>query len=155
MWKKPTTPTIGHAIPLFVLKMAWLYTKTQQKCVFVSDAANNLCVPAVVSHIDFYNMSLDNLDLMSEYQTWQDPNSHGGSVHLIIVSTKCLKWCSMLQQMQESMLHQLLHKHVARIKQKSQSSVWPNHALWRYVISSIVSQSIVISDGLSNGLSIR
>ncbi|XP_052773561.1 probable E3 ubiquitin-protein ligase HECTD2 isoform X2 [Mya arenaria] len=48
------------------------------KVMALLNAANNLCVPHLVSHIDFYNMALDNLDLMSEYQTWQDPNSHGG-----------------------------------------------------------------------------
>ena len=42
------------------------------------DAANNLCQPAVVTHMDFYNMALDNLDLMKEYEAWQDPNTASG-----------------------------------------------------------------------------
>ena len=44
----------------------------------VSDAANNLCLPPLVSFVEFYNATLDNLDLMQEYVAWQDPTSAGG-----------------------------------------------------------------------------
>ena len=44
----------------------------------VSDAANSLNLPTLVSFVDFYNATLDNLDLMQEYAAWQDPTSAGG-----------------------------------------------------------------------------
>ncbi|WAR21788.1 HECD2-like protein, partial [Mya arenaria] len=43
------------------------------KVMALLNAANNLCVPHLVSHIDFYNMALDNLDLMSEFSFCQYP----------------------------------------------------------------------------------
>lgn len=43
-----------------------------------ADAANNLAVPALVAHTDFYNSTLDHLDLMAEYYAWQNPSSHAG-----------------------------------------------------------------------------
>jgi len=45
-------------------------------CVFLCrfvDAANNLCNPPLISYFEFYNSSVDSLDLLAEYQTWQNP----------------------------------------------------------------------------------
>jgi len=54
----------------------------------------------------------------------------------INLGTECLKWHSMLQQMQERMLCQALHVHVDNDTQKVQSSDWLKWCcvLWRYVI---------------------
>ena len=54
----------------------------------------------------------------------------------INVSTGCLKWCPMLQQMRESMLRLTFHLLVAIKTQLIQSSDWLNWhcALWHYVI---------------------
>jgi len=43
----------------------------------VTDAANNLCDPPLISYFEFYNSSLDSLDLLAEYCTWQNPPTHG------------------------------------------------------------------------------
>lgn len=48
------------------------------KVLALLNAANNLCQVPLVSHMEFYNMSLDHYDLMQEYFNWQDPNSPGG-----------------------------------------------------------------------------
>ena len=40
------------------------------------NAANNLG-PNIVEYTDFYNVSLDHMDLMSEYYTWQNPDRPG------------------------------------------------------------------------------
>ncbi|XP_052227166.1 probable E3 ubiquitin-protein ligase HECTD2 isoform X2 [Dreissena polymorpha] len=54
----------------------WIPSAT--KVMALLNAANNLSMPQLVSHIEFYNNALDNLDLMNEYTAWQDPNSQGG-----------------------------------------------------------------------------
>ena len=43
-------------------------------CLFL-DAANNLCDPPHVSYFEFYNNAVDNLDLLAEYHTWQNPQA--------------------------------------------------------------------------------
>ena len=40
------------------------------------NAANNLG-QNLVEFTDFYNVSLDHMDLMSEYYTWQNPDRPG------------------------------------------------------------------------------
>ncbi len=37
------------------------------------NAANNLSTPALIEYIEFYNVSLDHMDLMQEYYNWQNP----------------------------------------------------------------------------------
>jgi len=45
--------------------------------VFFVDAANSLISPPVISYTDFYNSTLDHIDLMEEYHNWQCyANSH-------------------------------------------------------------------------------
>ncbi|XP_060602267.1 probable E3 ubiquitin-protein ligase HECTD2 isoform X2 [Ruditapes philippinarum] len=60
-----------------MVKCSW-WIPSSTKVMALLNAANNLCQPPVVSHMEFYNMALDNLDLMQEYLAWQDPNSSGG-----------------------------------------------------------------------------
>lgn len=46
-------------------------------CVFFVDAANCLISPPIISYTDFYNSTLDHIDLMEEYHNWQCyGNSH-------------------------------------------------------------------------------
>ncbi|KAJ8406827.1 hypothetical protein AAFF_G00297430 [Aldrovandia affinis] len=40
------------------------------------DAANSLSTPPIISFTDFYNLTLDHIDIMEDYHTWQ---SHGNS----------------------------------------------------------------------------
>jgi hypothetical protein len=42
----------------------------------IADAANSISNPPMISYTDFYNCSLDNLDLMSDYCLWQESSSH-------------------------------------------------------------------------------
>lgn len=58
-------------------KCSW-WIPSSTKVMALLNAANSLCQPPMVSYMEFYNMSLDNLDLMQEYLAWQDPNSSGG-----------------------------------------------------------------------------
>lgn len=42
-----------------------------------SDTANNLVHLPLIPYTDFYNSTLDHIDLMEEYHTWQNfGNSH-------------------------------------------------------------------------------
>lgn len=58
-------------------KCSW-WIPSATKVMALLNAANNLCLPLLVSFVDFYNVTLDNLDLMQEYAAWQDPTSAGG-----------------------------------------------------------------------------
>ncbi|KAK7482010.1 hypothetical protein BaRGS_00026702 [Batillaria attramentaria] len=58
-------------------KCSW-WIPSATKVMALLNAANNLSSPALVSHIDFYNSTLDHLDLMAEYYAWQNPSSHAG-----------------------------------------------------------------------------
>lgn len=40
------------------------------------DAANSISTPPIMSFTDFYNITLDHIDIMEQYRTWQ---SHGNS----------------------------------------------------------------------------
>ncbi len=42
------------------------------------DAANNLVHPPLIQYTEFSNSTLDHLDLMAEYYTWQNPTAHPG-----------------------------------------------------------------------------
>ena len=46
--------------------------------IYFADAANNLTSPTLVQYSEFYNPTLDHLDLMAEYYTWQNPSSCAG-----------------------------------------------------------------------------
>ncbi|KAK3096247.1 hypothetical protein FSP39_024931 [Pinctada imbricata] len=46
--------------------------------IFLTDAANNMAAPNIVHYSEFYNSTLDHLDLMAEYYTWQNPSSCAG-----------------------------------------------------------------------------
>ncbi|XP_053307189.1 probable E3 ubiquitin-protein ligase HECTD2 [Spea bombifrons] len=53
----------------------WIPSAT--KVLALLNAANTLCNPPLISYTDFYNSTLDHIDLMEEYQTWQFyGNSH-------------------------------------------------------------------------------
>lgn len=57
----------------------WKLTiKPDRYTSFSSDAANNLTSPTIVQYSEFYNPTLDHLDLMAEYYTWQNPSSCAG-----------------------------------------------------------------------------
>ncbi len=43
----------------------------------ITDAANNSGVTSLVAHTEFYNSTLDHIDLMKEYATWQNPERAG------------------------------------------------------------------------------
>ncbi|KAL4231209.1 putative E3 ubiquitin-protein ligase HTD2 [Mactra antiquata] len=58
-------------------KCSW-WIPSSTKVMALLNAANNLCQPYLVSHMEFYNFALDNLDLMQEYLSWQHPSSTGG-----------------------------------------------------------------------------
>ena len=42
-----------------------------------ADASNNLNNAPLVSYTEFYNSTLDHIDLMKEYLTWQSPDRPG------------------------------------------------------------------------------
>ena len=39
------------------------------------NAANNLSNPSIIEYTEFYNVSLDHMDLMQEYYNWQNPGT--------------------------------------------------------------------------------
>lgn len=54
----------------------WIPSAT--KVLALLNAANNLTSPTIVQYSEFYNPTLDHLDLMAEYYTWQNPSSCAG-----------------------------------------------------------------------------
>ncbi|XP_061194603.1 probable E3 ubiquitin-protein ligase HECTD2 isoform X2 [Saccostrea echinata] len=54
----------------------WIPSAT--KVLALLNAANNLTSPTIVQYTEFYNPTLDHLDLMAEYYTWQNPSSCAG-----------------------------------------------------------------------------
>ncbi|KAL5021403.1 hypothetical protein ScPMuIL_000558 [Solemya velum] len=54
----------------------WIPSAT--KVMALMNAANKVSSPAIVMYTDFYNSTLDRLDLMAEYYAWQNPSSHAG-----------------------------------------------------------------------------
>ncbi|XP_035825923.1 probable E3 ubiquitin-protein ligase HECTD2 isoform X2 [Aplysia californica] len=54
----------------------WIPSATKVLALF--NAANNLMLPPIVTYTEFYNSTLDHLDLMAEYYAWQNPSSHAG-----------------------------------------------------------------------------
>ncbi|KAJ8317303.1 hypothetical protein KUTeg_005207 [Tegillarca granosa] len=69
-------PSKPHDLPPMSKCSWWIPSAT--KVMALLNAANNMCNPNIVPFIEFYNESLDHLDLMAEYYTWQLPSSHDG-----------------------------------------------------------------------------
>ncbi|KAL3864357.1 hypothetical protein ACJMK2_006047 [Sinanodonta woodiana] len=69
-------PTKPHDLPPMEKSGWWIPSAT--KVLALLNAANNLASPALASYTEFYNNTLDGLDLMAEYTAWQNPNSYGG-----------------------------------------------------------------------------
>ena len=51
------------------------------------NAANNLSNPSIIEYTEFYNVSLDHMDLMQEYYNWQNPGEKWGLDFSPLVST--------------------------------------------------------------------
>ncbi|VDI24269.1 Hypothetical predicted protein, partial [Mytilus galloprovincialis] len=58
-------------------KCSW-WVPSATKVMALINAANNLSSPPLVPFYEFYNPTLDHLDLMAEYYTWQNPSSCAG-----------------------------------------------------------------------------
>ena len=67
-------PPADKSLPPLSKSRWWIPTAT--KVIALLNAANNLG-PNLVEYTDFYNVSLDHMDLMSEYYTWQNPDRPG------------------------------------------------------------------------------
>eukprot|EP00095_Tigriopus_kingsejongensis_P012673 maker-scaffold22_size673200-snap-gene-2.20 protein:Tk12673 transcript:maker-scaffold22_size673200-snap-gene-2.20-mRNA-1 annotation:"e3 ubiquitin-protein ligase hectd2" len=64
-------PPADKSLPPLSKSRWWIPTAT--KVLALVNASNNLRLPASVDYTEFYNMSLDHMDLMQEYYTWQNP----------------------------------------------------------------------------------
>ena len=67
------------------IKNFFLPISTATKVMALLNAANNLG-PNIVEYTDFYNVSLDHMDLMSEYYTWQNPDRPGQFSYCQVIS---------------------------------------------------------------------
>ncbi|XP_077992332.1 putative E3 ubiquitin-protein ligase HECTD2 [Glandiceps talaboti] len=56
-------------------KCSW-WIPSATKVLALLNAANTLSMPTLIPYIDFYNATLDNMDLMSEYYAWQNPSQN-------------------------------------------------------------------------------
>ena len=66
-------PPVDKSLPPLNKSRWWIPTAT--KVLALLNAANNLdSKTPIVEYTDFYNVSLDHMDLMSEYYTWQNPD---------------------------------------------------------------------------------
>ena len=45
---------------------------------FLPDATNYITEPSILPHTEFYNETLDSIELFREYTNWQNPNYQGG-----------------------------------------------------------------------------
>lgn len=53
-----------------------------------SDAANSVSSPPIMPFTDFYNITLEHIDFMEEYRTWQNyGNSNRSAIRLSIKPT--------------------------------------------------------------------
>ncbi|CAL1526466.1 unnamed protein product, partial [Lymnaea stagnalis] len=68
-------PKPGDLPPL--AKCSW-WIPSATKVLALLNAANSLLIPHLVPYVEFYNSTLDHLDLMAEYYAWQNPSSHAG-----------------------------------------------------------------------------
>ncbi len=64
-------PPADKSLPPLSKSRWWIPTAT--KVLALINAANNLRQPAILDYTEFYNISLDHMDLMHEYYTWQNP----------------------------------------------------------------------------------
>ncbi|XP_021361218.1 probable E3 ubiquitin-protein ligase HECTD2 isoform X1 [Mizuhopecten yessoensis] len=69
-------PTKPQDLPPLAKCTWWIPSAT--KVMALLNAANNLSSPLLVPIADFYNSSLDFMDLMAEYYTWQNPSHCSG-----------------------------------------------------------------------------
>ncbi|KAG8523605.1 putative E3 ubiquitin-protein ligase HECTD2 [Galemys pyrenaicus] len=59
-----------------ITKCSW-WIPSASKVLALLNTANNLVHPSLIPYTDFYNSTLDHIDLMEEYHTWQSfGNSH-------------------------------------------------------------------------------
>uniref|UniRef100_A0A2K5QJ71 Probable E3 ubiquitin-protein ligase HECTD2 n=1 Tax=Cebus imitator TaxID=2715852 RepID=A0A2K5QJ71_CEBIM len=59
-----------------ITKCSW-WIPSAAKVLALLNTANNLVLPPLIPYTDFYNSTLDHIDLMEEYHTWQNfGNSH-------------------------------------------------------------------------------
>ena len=61
---------------------------TAIKVLALMNAANNLSSPSVIDYTEFYNVSLDHMDLMQEYYNWQNP----GTFRHLTLKVSVIKW---------------------------------------------------------------
>uniref|UniRef100_A0A8C3S063 Probable E3 ubiquitin-protein ligase HECTD2 n=1 Tax=Chelydra serpentina TaxID=8475 RepID=A0A8C3S063_CHESE len=68
-------PAKPEEFPPMIKCTWWIPSATKVLALF--NAANSLANPAIISYTDFYNSTLDHIDLMEEYHNWQCyGNSH-------------------------------------------------------------------------------
>ncbi|XP_072851401.2 putative E3 ubiquitin-protein ligase HECTD2 isoform X2 [Pogona vitticeps] len=67
-------PAKPEELPLIEKCTWWIPSATKVLSLF--NASNSLAIPPIVPYMDFYNSTLDHIDLMEEYQNWQ---SYGNS----------------------------------------------------------------------------
>ena len=63
---------ISHLPLLYFNQIEWQERKIE-KSIF----PYLICRPNIVEYTDFYNVSLDHMDLMAEYYAWQNPERPG------------------------------------------------------------------------------
>ncbi len=64
-------PPADKSLPPLSKSRWWIPTAT--KVLALVNASNNLRSPPILEYTEFYNISLDHMDLMQEYYTWQNP----------------------------------------------------------------------------------
>ena len=68
-------PPADKSLPPLSKSRWWIPTAT--KVLALLNAANNIGGPQLVEYTEFYNVSLDHMDLMAEYYAWQNPDRPG------------------------------------------------------------------------------
>lgn len=53
--------------------------------LFLSDAANSVSSPPIMPFTDFYNITLEHIDFMEDYRTWQNYGNSNRSVSVSFI----------------------------------------------------------------------
>lgn len=59
-----------------------------------SDAANSVSSPPIMSFTDFYNITLEHIDFMEDYRTWQNYGNSNRSVMFFLYTLNCMNFPS-------------------------------------------------------------
>lgn len=127
-------------------KSTW-WLSSAAKVLALLNEANLQCYPPLVSHWEFYNSTLDHIDLMAEYYAWQSPHSHTANQFSFCQYPFLLSMAAKKAILQKDSEHQMLIMAKRSIAEKVQQNAAP-HAR-HFFLNLNVRRSHLIADSIS------